>query len=398
MYERLRPALKCLWHKARRLATAYISPLGWAVAIASVICTVAFFALGWHESLAFAVMGATMTLAAVVLSLGNTSFDASISLSKSRVRVGDTVSVNVTVCNPGSTPTASARADLPIEETHKRFSIPMLAPGQSKQIETRLHAVSRAVLPVGPLNIHKGDPFGLVRHKKKLTERLTLFVHPAIVPLDTLDAGHVRDLEGQPSGQIVSDDLDFQDLREYEPGDDVRNVHWLSCAKTGDLMIRRYEATRRTDTSLTIAVNPDEYASAEEFELAVSVHASIGVRYLAQSRPLTAHAGRTHGTTQCPMTFLDSCSAITPQRSDNPNLAEDTLEHTPNASLYFLTVGSLRDVDGIRRMATALPKSASCVVLQAAFGAPRAIRRFPAFTLATVGDLNDLPLIMGVLA
>ena len=398
MLERLRPALKRLWRKASRLVMAYISPLGWAVAIASAICAAAFFALGWHELLAFAVTGATMMLAAVVLSLGNTSFDASISLSKSRVRVGDTVSVNVTVCNPGNTPTVSAHAGLPIEEMHKRFSIPMLVPGQSKQIETRLHTVSRATLPVGPLNIHKGDPFGLIRHEKKLTEGLTLFIHPAIAPLDTLDAGHVRDLEGQSSGQIVSDDLDFQDLREYEPGDDVRNVHWLSCAKTGELMIRRYEATRRTDTSLTIAVNPDEYASAEEFELAVSVHASIGVRCLAQSRPLTTHAGPTHATAQCPMTFLDSCSAITPQRSDNPNLAEGTLEHAPNASLYFLTVGSLRDVDGIRRMAMALPRSASCVVLQVAFGAPRAIRRFPAFALATVGDLNDLPLIMEVLA
>ncbi|NMN01630.1 DUF58 domain-containing protein [Bifidobacterium panos] len=398
MHERPQPALKRLWRKARRSITAYISPLGWAVAIASAICAAAFFALGWHELLAFGVTGATMMLAAVVLSLGNTSFGASISLSKPRVRVGDTALVSVTVCNPGNAPTASARADLPIEETRKRFSIPMLAPGQSKQIETRLHAVSRAVLPVGPLTIHKGDPFGLIRHEKKLTERLTLFIHPAIVPLGTLNAGQTRDLEGQPSGQIASDDLDFQHLREYEPGDDMRNVHWLSCAKTGELMIRQYEVTRRTDTSLTIAVNPEEYASAEEFELAVSVHASIGVRCLAQSRPLTTHAGRTHATAQSPMTFLDSCSAITPQRADNPNLMQGTLEHTPDASLYFLTVGSLRDVDGIKRMAMALPKSASCMVLQVAFGAPRAIRRFPAFALATVGDLNDLPLIMGVLA
>ncbi len=397
MHERLR-ALKRLCRKIRRLSTAYISPLGWAVAIASAICATAFFVLGWHELLAFGVVGATMTLAAIVLSLGNTSFDASISVSKHRVRVGDNVLVNVTVDNSGNTPTASARADLPIEDFHKRFSIPMLAPGQSKQTEVRFQALSRAVLPVGPLKIRKGDPFGLIRHEKSLTERLTLFIHPATVSLDTLNAGQTRDLEGQTCGQIVDDDLDFYGLREYEPGDDVRNVHWLSCAKTGNLMIRQYEATCRTDTSLTIAVNPDEYASAEEFELAVSIHASIGVRCLALRRPLTTHAGRAHADAQSPMTFLDSCSAITPQRCDNPNLVQGTLEHAPDASFYFLTVGSLRGVDNIKRMAMALPKSASCVVLQAEFGSPRAIRRFPDFILATVGDLNDLPLIMGVLA
>ena len=31
-------------------------------------------------------------------------------------------------------------------------------------------------------------------------------------------------------------------------------------------------------------------------------------------------------------------------------------------------------------------------------GQPRAIKRYSDFTLATVGDLNDLPMIMGVLA
>ena len=50
------------------------------------------------------------------------------------------------------------------------------------------------------------------------------------------------------------------------------------------------------------------------------------------------------------------------------------------------------------QMVLALPRSATCVVLQAATGQPRAIKRYSDFTLATVGDLNDLPMIMGVLA
>ena len=142
-------------------------------------------------------------------------------------------------------------------------------------------------------------------------DQINVFIHPQTVLLSTLNAGIPRDLEGQPSGEIVDDDLDFYGLREYEPGDDVRNVHWLSSAKTGALMIRQYEATRRTDTALTISVNPDDYVSSDEFELAVSVHASIGVQCLQQNRPVTAHAGpRTpfrarHG-------ILDGCSGIDP--------------------------------------------------------------------------------------
>ena len=391
-----------LWRRCkravRRFFTSFISPLGWTVVVIGIVCADGFPLVRWHELLAIAAVALMMILCAIALSLGNTGFKASIAVSRRRVTVGDDVHVTVDIDNPGRTPTTTARGDLPLGEAHERFGIPMLAPGQSKQTDIEFTTVSRAVLTVGPLNIRKGDPFGLVRHEKELADRITVFIHPRTVRLDTLNAGVPRDLEGQPSGQIVDDDLDFYGLREYEPGDDVRNVHWLSSAKTGTLMIRQYEATRRTDTSVTISVNPDEYVNGEEFEMAVSIHSSIGVKCLLQDRPLFCHAGNAHGQPRNAMEFLDNASAIEPDREDNPNLAEGTLKHSPDASFYFFTVGSLKDIEQIKRMTLALPRSASCVVLQASAGANRGIRRFANFTLATIGDLDDLPLIMGVLA
>lgn len=260
-------SLRRLKHRIKRLATSYVSPLGWAVAALAVASLVAFVLLGWHELLAMAVVFAVMLAAAVMLSLGNTSFQATIDVSSRRVTVSDTVKVDVCVDNPGRTPTTSARGDLPIGDNHERFAIPMLAAGQSRQTTVEFTAVSRAVLPIGPLSIRKGDPFGLIRHEKKLVDQINVFIHPQTVLLSTLNAGIPRDLEGQPSGEIVDDDLDFYGLREYEPGDDVRNVHWLSSAKTGSLMIRQYEATRRTDTALTISVNPDDYIDSHSYSL-----------------------------------------------------------------------------------------------------------------------------------
>lgn len=384
--------------RIRRFFASYVSPLGWAVTGAGIACLIAFPFLGWYELLVFGIVAMVMMLAAIVLSLGNTRFHASIVVSNHRVTVGDTVSVIVGIDNTGRTPTTTARGYLPIGDAHERFNIPMLAPGQSKQTDVEFRTVSRAILPIGPLRIRKGDPFGLVRHEKELADRITVFIHPRTVRLDTLNAGVPRDLEGQPSGQIVDDDLDFYGLREYEPGDDVRNVHWLSSAKTGTLMIRQYEATRRTDTSMTLDVTPQDYVSQEEFEMAVSVHASLGVQCLKQDRPLQTHAGSAHDTPKFPMGFLDDCSAITPRTDDNPNLVESTLRHSPDSSFYFFTVGSLKQLDHIKRMVLALPKSATCLVLQTSPGGVRAIKHFTDFTLATVGSLDDLPLIMEVLA
>ncbi|WP_300746246.1 DUF58 domain-containing protein [uncultured Bifidobacterium sp.] len=389
--------LRRIRHRAKRLLTSYISVPGWTVIALAIISATAFLMLGWHELLAMAVAFTAMMICAVVQSLGNTTFNATIDVSRLRVTVSDKVAVNVCVDNPGRTPTASARGDLPIGDDHERFTIPMLAAGQSRITTVEFTAVSRDILPIGPLSIRRGDPFGLVRRERRLTKPITVFIHPRTVVLNTLSAGVPRDLEGQPSNEIVDDDLDFHGLREYTSGDDVRNIHWLSSAKTGTLMIRQYEATRRTNTSLTISMNPHDYAHPQEFELAVSVHASIGVQCLQQDRPVTAHAGINHTTPSNPTEFLDDCSGIDPDIDDNPNLAQDTLAHARDASFYFFTVGSLKTIGIIKRMALALPHSATCVVPQTAPGQPRAIRHYPDFILVTVGDLDDLPIIMGAL-
>lgn len=396
----LRTAVRRLYTAARRLRSACeaVSPLGRGVAVTGIAALCAYPPLGWHELLAYGAAALTLCAAALVMALGNTSFEAALDVPRRRVAVGERVRLTATVRNPGRLPTVAARGELPVGGERERFPIPPLAPGGVRRAEVEFRALHRSVLSVGPLMVRKGDPFGLMRRERRLGGRVELFVHPATVPLRAFDAGLVRDLEGGPSGVVVDDDLDFHGLRAYEPGDDVRHAHWLSSARAGTLMIRQYESTRRTDTALALAVDPREYASAEEFELAVSVHASIGVRCLSQDRPLTAYMGAEVSVPSSVTDLLDRCSAVVPDRNVSANLVEAVTRHGAEVSCCFLTVGSLRDTDAIRRMVLALPRTTSVVVLQVCAGAPRAVRRFPEFALATVGALDDLPPLMGVLA
>lgn len=387
-----------LRRRAHRALLSFVSPLGWMSLALTAANATGFAFLGWHELLACALALTTMLLCGVAMSLGNTRINASISMASPRVTAGDHVVVHVDVSNPGRAPTATARGDLPLGEVHRRFVIPALGPGASRRTDVDFTATSRAVLLIGPIRVRKGDPFGLIRHERATADVLTVYIHPRIIRLRSLDSGIPRDLEGQPSGRIVDGDLDFYGLREYHPGDDIRNVHWLSTAKAGKLMIRQFEATRRTDTSITIDVNPDDYTGPEEFELAVSIHASIGVQCLEEHRPLSVHAGDTHRCPAIPAGFLDLCSGIQPDDHDNPNLAEGTLVNSPDASFYFFVVGSFKDTDAIRRMTLPLPSAAACVVVQCRYGRPKSVHRFRDFSLATVGSLRDLPSVLGVLA
>ena len=80
-------SLRRIKHRIKRLVTSYVSPLGWAVTGLAIASLIAFTILSWHELLTMAIVFACMMVAAIMLSLGNTSFTATIDVSSRRVTV-----------------------------------------------------------------------------------------------------------------------------------------------------------------------------------------------------------------------------------------------------------------------------------------------------------------------
>lgn len=52
-------------------------------------------------------------------------------------------------------------------------------------------------------------------------------------------------LDGEYASIFRGRSLDFDDLRAYVPGDEVRDIDWKATARTGTPLIKRYVATRR---------------------------------------------------------------------------------------------------------------------------------------------------------
>src|SRR5690606_1690719 len=120
--------------------------------------------------------------------------------------------------------------------------------------------------------------------QKDWTEHVELFVHPRTVPLHGSSSGFLKDLEGRPTKDLSSSDVSSHALREYAPGDDRRHVHWKTSARTGTLMVRQFEETRRSHLAVVLSTNAADYDDPEEFELAVSVAGSLGVQALREER------------------------------------------------------------------------------------------------------------------
>ena len=141
------------------------------------------------------------------------------------------------------------------------------------------------MIAVGPATTRRGDPLALLSRDVAWTGVNEILVRPPMVPLDSLGAGLLRDLEGVPTDAVSQSDLAFHALREYVPGDDLRHVHWRSSAKAmaaageSQLLVRQYLDTRRSHATIVVDDAPSRvWADGEDFETAMSVAASILVR------------------------------------------------------------------------------------------------------------------------
>src|SRR5581483_645895 len=69
---------------------------------------------------------------------------------------------------------------------------------------------------------------------------------------------------------------EFLALRDYEPGDDPRRVHWRSSARTGELVVRQDEAASPGRVVLVLDTRPGAHDE-PSFEAAVEAIASLAV-------------------------------------------------------------------------------------------------------------------------
>jgi uncharacterized protein (DUF58 family) len=97
------------------------------------------------------------------------------------------------------------------------------------------------------------DPFGLESSEVDLSTGGALLVYPRLAELERLfsEAGaHAaegrRMLMRRPSG------FDIHSVREYEEGESLRNVHWPSTARRGQLMVKELEDEPRDEVAVLL--------------------------------------------------------------------------------------------------------------------------------------------------
>jgi hypothetical protein len=369
---------------------------GWAVLLATALAWWAGVRYGWAELTILAGLTGFVLLAAVASAVGRSSYAVSLDLAQRRVTVGERAVGRVEVRNASTRALLPAEIELPVGAGLAAFPLPRLAPGAVHDDLFAVPTERRCVMVIGPVRSVRGDALGLVRREVRWTEPIELFVHPRTVPLSGAAAGFLKDLEGRPTRDLSASDVSFHALREYVVGDDRRHVHWKSTARTGQLMVKQYEETRRSHLAVALSSNPVDYESPEGFELAVSVAASLGLQALREEKDITVvlQSGALRGGSAG--LLLDDLTRVTlnPGRDDIVTLAKNVGSAVRGASVIMLLFGSAVTPAQMRQATIRLPLEVRVIAIQCTPGADLKRRKIGPLTVLTVGALADLPKAM----
>jgi len=348
---------------------------------------------GWLEMMVIAAVAATSMVVAVVFVFGRAQLRVELEVLPQRVVVGERSAGQLTVHNGSGHRLLPLRVELVVGDGSADFDIPSLRSEGSHDEVFVLPTERRAVIPVGPATSVRGDPVGLLRRAVPLTEPVPLFVHPRTVGLGGLGAGFLRDLEGQATATLTSSDLAFHALRDYVPGDDRRFIHWMTTARVGHLVVRQFIETRRSHLAVVIDGSPASYLDDDEFELAVSIAASLGVRTLRDEQELTVLGAGHHLACASGPLMLDELAGIELGGARDglvPQL-EQLRRVAVGVSVAMLVTGSRASIADLRAAAARLPVDVTTYAVRAGGDGATGFRPVGNMHVLTVAELSELP-------
>jgi uncharacterized protein (DUF58 family) len=165
-----------------------------------------------------------------------------------RLRLGESVVARLLVSNTGRRrlrvivrdawePSAGARLQ------RVRLTIPV---GERREVATELTPFRRGERRAAHVTLRSFGPLRLAARQATLSAPAAVRVLPAFNSRKHLPSrlARLRELDGLTSVMIRGQGTEFDSLREYVRGDDVRSIDWRATARRDDLVVRTWRPER----------------------------------------------------------------------------------------------------------------------------------------------------------
>ena len=195
-------------------------------------------------------------------------------------QVGDRIEERFTLTNFGYFPALhiqvidhSSISDLPVNR------IAAVGSRETVSWKSMRRCVRRGLFAIGPTSYSTGDPFGFYTLTLHDESWKSLLVTPPVIPLPNIEitpggkagGGHTRSHAPEPT-------ISAESVRQYQPGESLKSIHWRTSARKQDLYVRKFSSTPASDWWVYLDLDADthyETAAGSSLEQAIILTASL---------------------------------------------------------------------------------------------------------------------------
>lgn len=240
-----------------------------------------------RPELAILMLPFALLLGAGLSQAGEPRLSARLALERPRILEGQPVGAALELRNDGQ---RSVELELDISATERLLLEPRgplllrLGAGSQERIELSISAQRWGAHRVGPVAVRARDPLGLVVWTGRIGSPASLRVFPRqqflrelVAPLQT------QPFLGTHVARARGDGIEFADVRQFAPGDRVRQINWRVTARRGALHVTERHPEYASDVVLLLDTFEEARdAGAGTLDDAVRLTASLAQAFLAR--------------------------------------------------------------------------------------------------------------------
>ncbi|MEO5912737.1 MAG: DUF58 domain-containing protein [Luteolibacter sp.] len=229
-----------------------------------------------------------------------------------------------------------------------------LKQGQEARVSVEMTPLRRGVIRFDDLRLLLPDPFGLFQRCRKVSApACTLTVLPRRFPLPPIElpGGAAFKISGEANTNAIGNSGEFVGLRDYRPGDPLRQIHWKSWARTGRPIVKELEDTFYPRYGLIVDTLSCDRTD-HQFEEAISVAASFAASLDTSESLLDlmfikneAHMVTAGRGIERAEKLLEVLAGVSPERTENfTALAQLVLRHRDDLTSCLVIFNGWDDV------------------------------------------------------
>jgi len=265
--------------------TGRVTPLGvslltvaaWAVSLA---------VLSARPELFVAALPLVLVLGMAALKRSAPDYSVVHQVSAARVIEGESVWVTVTVTARSAVPLMELVEVLPRDDglgSGRSRALVALRAGQTTSYRYEVRGV-RGAHDVGTVVVRARDRWGVRAWERRHVDRKVVRVYPRIAPLRSLPRPlHTQTSVGDYVSAALGEGIEPGDVRQFAPGDRLRQVNWRVSLRLGTLYVTQHHRERNADVVLMLDTLTEVGLAREStLDLGVRAAASLAAAYLAR--------------------------------------------------------------------------------------------------------------------